>query len=68
MVILEYIVRVLCFLNWCRIAFGIRSADIFLVMQAVGQAGHSLSLCDKYDIYMFLYYNNLESQATIKMC
>ena len=27
-----------------------RSADICLVMQADGQAGHSLSLCDSYNL------------------
>ena len=29
---------------------GNRTADICLVMQAVGQAGHSLSVCDNYNI------------------
>ena len=45
--------------------YGNRSADICLVIQAVGLAGHSLSLCDSYKLYGPASLTTLDHHAEI---
>ena len=43
--------------------YGNWTADICLAMQAVGQAGHSLSLCDNCNLYVHNFSIHMASSA-----